>query len=167
MKRSLIIPEETDQSFEEIESIKMADYDPIGQDRQLSPERVFECKTCNRQFPSFQALGGHRASHKRAKHIDDHHGLDRPVHGCLKNFQKVHECSICGSEFNMGQALGGHMRRHRLELQRTGLVLSASGNKKSSINGVGRLHLDLNLPPLDNEGDILGLGLVGKVPTVH
>lgn len=29
------------------------------------PERMFECKTCNRQFPSFQALGGHRASHKK------------------------------------------------------------------------------------------------------
>ncbi|KAI4384064.1 hypothetical protein MLD38_009833 [Melastoma candidum] len=24
---------------------------------------VYECKTCNRTFPSFQALGGHRASH--------------------------------------------------------------------------------------------------------
>ena len=29
--------------------------------------RVFECKTCNRQFPSFQALGGHRASHKKPR----------------------------------------------------------------------------------------------------
>ncbi|KAF5742594.1 putative C2H2-type zinc finger family protein [Tripterygium wilfordii] len=26
---------------------------------------VYECKTCNRTFPSFQALGGHRASHKK------------------------------------------------------------------------------------------------------
>ncbi|KAI4373557.1 hypothetical protein MLD38_011673 [Melastoma candidum] len=28
---------------------------------------VYECKTCNRVFPSFQALGGHRASHKKLK----------------------------------------------------------------------------------------------------
>ncbi|KZV54950.1 hypothetical protein F511_31959 [Dorcoceras hygrometricum] len=29
--------------------------------------RVFECKTCSRRFPSFQALGGHRASHKKPR----------------------------------------------------------------------------------------------------
>ncbi|XP_076887065.1 zinc finger protein ZAT5-like [Bidens hawaiensis] len=28
---------------------------------------AYECKTCNRTFPSFQALGGHRASHKKPK----------------------------------------------------------------------------------------------------
>lgn len=28
---------------------------------------VYECKTCNRSFTSFQALGGHRASHKKPK----------------------------------------------------------------------------------------------------
>ena len=28
---------------------------------------IYECKTCNRTFPSFQALGGHRASHKKHK----------------------------------------------------------------------------------------------------
>ncbi|KAM5555876.1 zinc finger protein ZAT5-like [Rosa sericea] len=35
---------------------------------------VYECKTCNRTFPSFQALGGHRASHKKPKaaiNVDD------------------------------------------------------------------------------------------------
>ncbi|URE43141.1 Zinc finger protein [Musa troglodytarum] len=62
------------------------------------PARVFECKTCNRQFPSFQALGGHRASHKKPKLAGDGRG---------------DECSICGLEFAIGQALGGHMRRHR------------------------------------------------------
>ena len=28
---------------------------------------VYQCKTCDRHFPSFQALGGHRASHKKPK----------------------------------------------------------------------------------------------------
>lgn len=34
---------------------------------------VYECKTCSRTFPSFQALGGHRASHKKPKSamVDD------------------------------------------------------------------------------------------------
>ncbi|PIN06981.1 hypothetical protein CDL12_20458 [Handroanthus impetiginosus] len=32
---------------------------------------VYECKTCNRTFPSFQALGGHRASHKKPKPTTD------------------------------------------------------------------------------------------------
>ncbi|XP_011088799.1 zinc finger protein ZAT5 [Sesamum indicum] len=32
---------------------------------------VYECKTCSRAFPSFQALGGHRASHKKPKPTTD------------------------------------------------------------------------------------------------
>lgn len=31
---------------------------------------VYECKTCNRTFSSFQALGGHRASHKKPKALN-------------------------------------------------------------------------------------------------
>ncbi|KNA21691.1 hypothetical protein SOVF_040970 [Spinacia oleracea] len=49
---------------------------------------VYECKTCNKTFPSFQALGGHRTSHKKIKPstpaavrsldtIDNHHDRDR------------------------------------------------------------------------------------------
>ncbi|XP_065043473.1 zinc finger protein ZAT12-like [Musa acuminata AAA Group] len=71
------------------------------------PARVFECKTCSRQFPSFQALGGHRASHKKPKLAEDGRG-----HGEAAK-PRVHECAICGLEFAIGQALGGHMRRHR------------------------------------------------------
>lgn len=72
-----------------------------------APARVFECKTCSRQFTSFQALGGHRASHKKPKIAASDGGWEaaRP---------RVHECSICGLEFAIGQALGGHMRRHRV-----------------------------------------------------
>ncbi|KAF3627689.1 hypothetical protein BC332_17019 [Capsicum chinense] len=32
---------------------------------------VYECKTCNRTFPSFQALGGHRTSHKKIKTVTE------------------------------------------------------------------------------------------------
>ncbi|KAG6476913.1 zinc finger protein ZAT12-like [Zingiber officinale] len=72
-----------------------------------APARVFECKTCSRKFTSFQALGGHRASHKKPKIAASDGGWEaaRP---------RVHECSICGLEFAIGQALGGHMRRHRV-----------------------------------------------------
>ncbi|KAF7804539.1 zinc finger protein ZAT11-like [Senna tora] len=67
----------------------------------------FECKTCNRKFSSFQALGGHRASHKKPR-LDDHDAELKP-----QAKPKMHECSICGLKFSLGQALGGHMRRHR------------------------------------------------------
>lgn len=78
----------------------------------LPDTRVFECKTCNRQFTSFQALGGHRASHKKPKLMAGGDLLQQvPVK------PKTHECSICGAEFALGQALGGHMRRHRPEME--------------------------------------------------
>ncbi|XVF76360.1 hypothetical protein PTKIN_Ptkin13bG0260400 [Pterospermum kingtungense] len=103
---------------------------------------VHQCKTCNRCFPSFQALGGHRASHKRPKVISEENnnnnnkGLmfvkeahndqfnnmnttlslqitNKAVLSNSSSKSRVHECSICGAEFSSGQALGGHMRRHR------------------------------------------------------
>ncbi|KAI3871119.1 hypothetical protein MKW98_015019 [Papaver atlanticum] len=78
-------------------------------------DRVFECKTCNKQFLSFQALGGHRASHKTRPVMDLYSSDDQRVNHNQKQAKKVkiHECSICGLKFAAGQALGGHMRRHR------------------------------------------------------
>ncbi|MFS7957613.1 putative transcription factor C2H2 family [Helianthus anomalus] len=98
---------------------------------------VYECKTCSRTFSSFQALGGHRASHKKHNEFDkrkspynisdeDEEPSQPRKNNCSSSSLslqlnhtnkfiscKVHECSICGAEFNSGQALGGHMRRHR------------------------------------------------------
>ncbi|XP_008776431.1 zinc finger protein ZAT11-like [Phoenix dactylifera] len=104
---------------------------------QTSPGRVFECKTCNRQFSSFQALGGHRASHKKPRLTADGHlrgGLAKP---------RAHECSICGLEFAIGQALGGHMRRHRPANRGAGHGLMEEQARV--------LSLDLNLPPSEND----------------
>ncbi|CAN6373741.1 unnamed protein product [Urochloa humidicola] len=75
---------------------------------------AFRCRTCGRQFATFQALGGHRTSHNRPQVRAD--GLDlllgaRPSKGAART--DVHRCNICGRVFATGQALGGHMRRHR------------------------------------------------------
>ncbi|CAL4910650.1 unnamed protein product [Urochloa decumbens] len=118
-----------------------------GGDGRRTPERVFVCKTCNRVFPSFQALGGHRASHKKPRlDGDGDPSLAKP---------KLHGCSICGLEFAIGQALGGHMRRHRAmtggmpPAARTTIVVD-----KKPDDGVKRgLWLDLNYPPCDEGCD--------------
>ncbi|VAH12935.1 unnamed protein product [Triticum turgidum subsp. durum] len=116
-------------------------------------ERVFVCKTCDRVFPSFQALGGHRASDKKPR-LDDG--------GDLK--PKLHGCSVCGLEFAIGQALGGHMRRHRAMIAGGGSGVMAmtpptaaikkhSDSSDDAVVGMKRaLWLDLNHPPCDEYG---------------
>ncbi|CAN6460590.1 unnamed protein product [Victoria cruziana] len=125
---------------------------------------LYECKTCSKCFPSFQALGGHRASHKKPKNVEEKEKAVAAAAGEEEGFRlfkeasmavvmqqqqggskaagkpKVHECSICGSEFTSGQALGGHMRRHR--------IVSESPDSKKPKNA---FTLDLNLPAPDDQ----------------
>ncbi|EMS52089.1 hypothetical protein TRIUR3_04728 [Triticum urartu] len=118
-----------------------------------APERVFVCKTCDRVFPSFQALGGHRASHKKPR-LDDGGNLKPKLHGC----------SVCGLEFAIGQALGGHMRRHRAMAvgggggvmaitPPTAAIKKHGDSSDDAVVGMKRgLWLDLNHPPCDEYG---------------
>lgn len=98
------------------------------QPRKNSEPVEFECKTCNRKFSSFQALGGHRASHKRSKLEGDEHKAH-----VLEKKPKMHECSICGQEFSLGQALGGHMRRHKAMINEKISSIERDGFNKVSV----------------------------------
>lgn len=135
---------------------------------QILVPSLYQCKTCSKRFPSFQALGGHRAGHKKPKHsslnvdelIEEESSmlsLGR-VFSCNNTKQRVHECSICGTGFSSGQALGGHMRRHRpIPI----LPLPTSNNKEEefpsqlvqSKKQTTLLALDLNLPAPDEHQD--------------
>ncbi|KAG6519529.1 zinc finger protein ZAT5-like [Zingiber officinale] len=126
---------------------------------------VYECKTCNKCFPSFQALGGHRTSHKKPKlaataATAEENKRNSPVVaagndnllqiGLNSSFSakpKVHECAICGSEFSSGQALGGHMRRHRQLIAADAHVDVAKKEKSSFVS------FDLNLPAPADVGE--------------
>ncbi|XP_047320947.1 zinc finger protein ZAT9-like [Impatiens glandulifera] len=141
----------------EVETMAMANclmlLSQVGE-KALSGDRVFTCKTCNRQFHSFQALGGHRASHNRLKQTPDrveattttHHDHDDIAIALVPVKHKTHACTICGDEFPIGQALGGHMRRHRTTNKRAGgESTETGGDKKRAI-----MRMDLNLTPFEN-----------------
>ncbi|KAJ4875116.1 Zinc finger protein ZAT12 [Raphanus sativus] len=121
-------------------------------------KRVFTCKTCLKEFHSFQALGGHRASHKKPN--------SENLSGLMKKTKasSSHPCPICGVEFPMGQALGGHMRRHRNESGGAGALVTRELLPEAALmtlkkSSSGRLAcLDLSLGMVENLNLKLELG---------
>ncbi|CAN0909467.1 Zinc finger protein ZAT11 [Linum grandiflorum] len=135
----------------------------VSQRYSPSSSQVFECKTCNRKFSSFQALGGHRANHKKQKSLRSRSRLQKQPASTAK--AKPHKCSVCGLVFSTGQALGGHMRRHRSSPFATttsggggggGGSASSSGSGKSlesqpvAMKKSRVFGMDLNLTPCEN-----------------
>ncbi|KAI4340824.1 hypothetical protein MLD38_025625 [Melastoma candidum] len=98
-----------------------SDDEMIGRIRERAGSKGrFECETCNKVFGSYQALGGHRAGHKKVKpHRKDdavlEYGGDENYYwsACNSNGNdKVFKCPYCDKVFGSGQALGGHKKVH-------------------------------------------------------
>ncbi|XP_009772006.1 zinc finger protein ZAT10-like [Nicotiana sylvestris] len=85
-------------------------------------EQSYKCSVCDKAFSSYQALGGHKASHRKTTTTataasDDNNPSTSTSTGAvnisaLNPTGRSHVCSICHKAFPTGQALGGHKRRH-------------------------------------------------------
>ncbi|KAJ4967217.1 hypothetical protein NE237_019066 [Protea cynaroides] len=112
----------------------------------------FKCTVCEKAFPSYQALGGHKASHRKlAGGAEDQTSSSTssstaPVNPTSGNgIGRTHECSICHKTFPTGQALGGHKRCH-YSGEKSGVTTSSSDGPASSSQS--HRNFDLNLPAL-------------------
>ncbi|EXB80040.1 Zinc finger protein ZAT10 [Morus notabilis] len=117
----------------------------------------YKCSVCNKAFPSYQALGGHKASHRKsssegptsAARGTDNHPSTSAASSASAGGVRTHECSICHKTFPTGQALGGHKRCH-YDGGNNGAerVTSSEGGASSHSQSQSQRGFDLNLPAL-------------------
>nr|BAG15864.1 zinc-finger protein [Bruguiera gymnorhiza] len=124
----------------------------------------YKCAVCNKAFPSYQALGGHKASHRKNAPGEEPSTSSTtsnsvPTVTVSNGSGRVHECSICHKVFPTGQALGGHKRCH-YDGGAAAAAAAAAGGEKSGLTsaseGVGSTNtlthshrgFDLNIPAL-------------------
>ncbi|KAI3767499.1 hypothetical protein L2E82_17657 [Cichorium intybus] len=133
--------------------------DPPEKKQKLQASRLpesrlgYKCWMCFKTFDSYQALGGHRASHRKNNNAG---GGDVMEHSSVTTTStttttsgggKSHECSICHKCFPTGQALGGHKRCH-YEGNVGGGHVSTGVTSSSGGSNHGKRGFDLNLPAL-------------------
>jgi len=133
------------------------------------------CTVCNKAFPSYQALGGHKASHRKSSSESTSVSAvanDSVAASAAAGGGRMHECSICHKSFPTGQALGGHKRCH-YEGGNHHSNSNANANNSSAITsssdgGAASSHtlrgFDLNLPaPLTEFWSPVGFDFGKKV----
>lgn len=124
---------------------------------------IYKCSVCDKAFSSYQALGGHKASHRKSSSLTQSAGGggDEPstssaitmsgISGGGGGSVKSHVCSICHKSFATGQALGGHKRCHYEGKSGGGgssSVSNSEGVGSTSHVSSGHRGFDLNIPPI-------------------
>lgn len=149
---------EDDDYSEDSGAVKVAKSTKVG--------GKYRCETCNKVFRSYQALGGHRANHKKIKVNIKAETSPRMVvetgknGGSIQVVEKIHECPICFRVFSSGQALGGHKRSHFTGGGAISTnVISINTTTPPPAKPFSRLgetlNIDLNLPaPVEDDDEI-------------
>jgi hypothetical protein len=116
-------------------------------------ELRFRCAVCGKAFASYQALGGHKSSHRKPPTEEQRAAaaLAAASAGALDDetaSSGPHRCTICRRGFATGQALGGHKRCHYWDGVSVSVSVSASATGTTGSSGVTVRDFDLNLAPL-------------------
>ena len=128
-------------------------------------ELPFRCAVCGKAFASYQALGGHKSSHRKPPTEEQYAAAAAASAGGLDETAPSgssggasgggpHRCTICRRGFATGQALGGHKRCHYWDGSSVSVSLSASASGSGTgSSGVTVRNFDLNLVPMpENAG---------------
>ncbi|XP_050898111.1 zinc finger protein ZAT9 [Lathyrus oleraceus] len=166
--------DEDEDDEEEVEEMEEEE-ESEAESEELKPLKKvrgrYKCDTCNKVFRSYQALGGHRASHKKTKLVagdsTSQHDEKINIENVNVNVEKkIHECPVCFREFSSGQALGGHKRTHGIGTSSasastsTTTIAAVTAAATTNVEVVVRSSakfgdslLDLNLPAPMDDGD--------------
>ncbi|KAL1543376.1 zinc finger protein ZAT4-like [Salvia divinorum] len=121
----------------------------------------FRCEECNKLFRSYQALGGHRASHKKIKS-----SAAAPPPPEKSGGVKIHQCPFCDRIFSSGQALGGHKRSHFIGAAAISTNRNSVEKNSSRISQVLSIDLNLPAPADDDEGSQIAISAVSDAEFV-
>lgn len=128
------------------------------------PVPEHRCSVCGKVFPSHQALGGHKSSHRTRPPVprEDHPATaaSSPASpptssssASCTGSSREHRCSVCKKTFPTGQALGGHKRCHY-----EGTVIGVTAGRGFDLNVPAlpdTTDLCLPAPPADEEEEVL------------
>lgn len=161
--------EDEDEEEEEDEEIYESEEELKSVKKSNKVRGRYKCETCEKVFRSYQALGGHRASHKKIKlnncenknknnNNNDDEAEQLEVQHVVVVEKKIHECPVCFRVFASGQALGGHKRTHVIGSSTAATTVSVRSSvatvsvRTASTTRVGDSLIDLNLPaPVDDD----------------
>ncbi|KAK6938595.1 hypothetical protein RJ641_032103 [Dillenia turbinata] len=127
----------------------------------------YKCSVCDKAFPSYQALGGHKASHRKLSSAggEDHSTASSNTTATVTTVSsggRSHECSICHKSFPSGQALGGHKRCHYEGGSGGNSGITSSEGAGSTLSH--QRDFDLNLPAFPESWSRFKVDVGKKLP---